>query len=148
MSSSSSASASSSQVDNEVDDGMIEEAAVDYGHPLRAVEEERPNWQFDIGDAGEESDPSQSIERSASESDDEDNNNSADLDDDEDDEDQDDGDEEEEELSISSRSFCDNIERAIGEGEATKVARPVRLTHEVRIQLRICGAAIQLCKML
>jgi hypothetical protein len=125
-----------SPVDNEVDDSIIEEGAVDYGHPLRAVEEERPNWQFDIGDAGEESDPSQSIERSASESDDEDNHNDADLDD------------EEEELSISSRSFYDNIERAIGEDEATKVARPVRLTHEVRIQLRICGAAIQLCKML
>jgi hypothetical protein len=136
MSSSSSASMSLSPVDNEVDDSIIEEGAVDYGHPLRAVEEERPNWQFDIGDAGEESDPSQSIERSASESDDEDNHNDADLDD------------EEEELSISSRSFYDNIERAIGEDEATKVARPVRLTHEVRIQLRICGAAIQLCKML
>jgi hypothetical protein len=125
-----------SPVDNEVDDSIIEEGAVDYGHPLRAVEEERPNWQFDIGDAGEESDPSQSIERSASESDDEDNHNDADLDD------------EEEELSISSRSFYDNIERAIGEDEATKVARPVRLTHEVRIQLRICGAAIHLCYIL
>jgi hypothetical protein len=136
MSSSSSASMSLSPVDNEVDDSIIEEGAVDYGHPLRAVEEERPNWQFDIGDAGEESDPSQSIERSASESDDEDNHNDADLDD------------EEEELSISSRSFYDNIERAIGEDEATKVARPVRLTHEVRIQLRICGAAIHLCYIL